>query len=237
MQKIEQSMLTPAAAETSIIPNGVDLSVFQPADQGIARSSIGIQPDAKVILFAAIHARQNIFKGYHTMRSAVTLIAKQPQCQKMILIVLGEDAPPEHIGQTEIRFVPYEKDPKVVARYYQASDVYIHAARADTFPTTILESMACGTPVVATAVGGIPEQVRDGVTGFLVPPEDAETMAKAILMFLTNDTLRTQLGYNAAQDAKKRFGLSRQVDAYLEWYRAIVERQNMERSPFQPANM
>jgi glycosyltransferase involved in cell wall biosynthesis len=79
--------------------------------------------------------------------------------------------------------------------------------------------------------------VRNDVTGFLVPPEDAETMAEAIIILLTDDALRTRLGCNAAQDAQRRFGLSRQVDAYLEWYRAIIERQNMERSTFQPANV
>ena len=101
----------------------------------------------------------------------------------------------------------------------------------------MLEALACGTPVVATEVGGIPEQVKDDVTGLLVPPEDAEAMAEAIIILLTDEALRTRLGYDAGQDARKRFGLSRQVDAYLEWYRTIVERKNMERSTLQPANL
>jgi glycosyltransferase involved in cell wall biosynthesis len=78
----------------------------------------------------------------------------------LVFVALGEDAPAERIGAAEIRFVPYQKDPAVVARYYQAADIYIHSARADTFPNTVLEALACGTPVVATAVGGIPEQVK-----------------------------------------------------------------------------
>ena len=118
--------------------------------------------------------------------------------------------------------MPYQKDPKVVARYYQVADVYIHAARADTFPNTVLEALACGTPVVATAVGGIPEQVEDGVTGFLMPPGDAEAMAEAIITLLTDDALRMRLGRNAAEDAQRRFTLNRQVEAYLGWYEELV---------------
>ena len=61
-----------------------------------------------------------------------------------------------------------------------------------------------------------------------VSPGDAEAMAEAIIILLTDEALRRRLGYDAGQDAQIRFGLSRQVDAYLEWYRAIVERHKME---------
>jgi len=66
----------------------------------------------------------------------------------------------ERIGQAEVKFVPYQSSPEDVAKYYQIADVYVHAARADTFPNTVLEALACGAPVVATAVGGIPEQIK-----------------------------------------------------------------------------
>ena len=100
---------------------------------------------------------------------------------------LGEASPPERIGDVEIRFVPYLKDPRKVARYYQAADLYLHPARADTFPTTILEALACGIPVVATAVGGIPEQVMEGQTGFLVPVGDARALARRVIDLLGDE--------------------------------------------------
>ena len=113
----------------------------------------------------------------------------------------------------------------MVARFYQAANIYLHAAKADTFPNVVLEALACGTPVVATAVGGIPEQVKDGVTGFLVASGDAEAMAKHIMMLFTDDALRRQFSLNAAHDGRKRFDLNRQVNAYVEWYHAIAERR------------
>ena len=77
--------------------------------------------------------------------------------------------------------------------------------------------------MVATAVGGIPEQVEDGVTGFLVPPGDAEMMASRIEQLLSDDELRRKMGTQAAKVAHNLFSLERQVNEYLNWYREILE--------------
>jgi len=74
-----------------------------------------------------------------------------------------------------------------------------------------LEAMVCGTPVVATAVGGIPEQVEDGITGFLVPPGNVEVMVERIIRLLGNEELRLRMSHQATEDARQRFDLNRQV--------------------------
>jgi glycosyltransferase involved in cell wall biosynthesis len=79
------------------------------------------------------------------------------------------------------------------------------------------------TKKIVVGAGGIPEQVKDGVTGCLIPPKDAGAMAKHILMLLTDDTLRRQFSLNTAQDARERFDLNHQVDAHFEWYRMISD--------------
>ncbi|HLA82594.1 MAG TPA: glycosyltransferase, partial [Thermoleophilia bacterium] len=127
-------------------------------------------------------------------------------------------------GQAEVCFVPYQKDPESVASYYQAADVYVHAARADTFPNTVLEALACGTPVVATSVGGIPEQVEEGVTGFLTPPGDARAMATRTEQLLSDNPLRQRFAAAAVQSARRRFNLDRQVNDYLAWYQELIVR-------------
>jgi glycosyltransferase involved in cell wall biosynthesis len=224
MEKVQKSILAPAVVETRIIPNGVDLSVFFPADKDSARRSIGVSSDSKVILFAGVNIRQNIFKDYFTMRSAIALIAQYLQGKNIVTIGLGEEAPPERSGQMEVRFVPYQKDPKVVALYYQSADVYIHAAPEDNFPNTILESLACGTPVVATAVGGIPEQIIDGENGFLVPAGDSRAMATQIEQILSDDDLRHRISKSAADSARRLFDLERAADNYLKWFEIIREK-------------
>ncbi len=249
MRKVEESILAPAIVSARIIPNGVDLSVFRPADRQTVRTALHIPPDARVILFTANNIRGNIWKDYQTMRAAVTLVAERFYGQQILFLALGEGAPAERIGQASVCFVPYQKDPKTVACYYQAADVYMHATRVDTFPNTVLEALACGTPIVATAVGGIPEQVKglraacggidktdcqlwdaDEATGILITPGDAEGMALAIGSLLRNTQLHRQLGANAVQDARKRFDLERQAQAYLAWYQALIAQRHVKNS-------
>jgi glycosyltransferase involved in cell wall biosynthesis len=221
MRKVEQSMLAPAIIGARVIPYGIDTSVFHPADRQEARATLNIPQDTRVLLFAANGIRANIWKDYQTLRAAIAMVAEHLHNQDVLFIALGEDAPAEQIGQAEICFVPFQKDPETVARYYQAADVYAHAAKVDTFPNTVLEALACGTPVVATTVGGIPEQIQDGATGFLVPPGASGTMVKRIIQLLADNSLQSRIGTQAADIARKHFDLNRQVDDYLAWYQEI----------------
>ena len=148
---------------------------------------------------------------------------KTGEVDKIVFVALGGGTGTEQIGNAEVKLIPFEADPLALARFYQASDVYIHAARADTFPNAVIEAMACGTPVVATSVGGIPEQIDDGRTGFLTPPGDADVMADRIVALLSDSSLLTEISANASKLAREKFDLARQVNDYLSWYRAILE--------------
>lgn len=226
MEKVEQSTLAPAVVDARVIPNGVDLSVFHPADKARIREEMGLPQDARMVIFTANGIRKNIWKDYQTMRNAIGIVSESWRDQKVIFLALGEDAPSEQIAQAVVQFIPYQADPKAVARYYQAADIYIHAARAEVWGLTITEAMACGTPVVATAVGGIPEQIDDNVSGFLTPPSDSKAMADKIIRLLTHRELRQQMGKQAAEIARKRFSLNRQVDDYLAWYQEILDNRH-----------
>jgi glycosyltransferase involved in cell wall biosynthesis len=225
MQKVERSMLSPGIEEARVIPNGVDLSIFHPADQRAARTELGLPQHADVLLFAANVIRDNVWKDYETLREAILRVAEMCQERQILFIGLGDDGVSERIGRAELRFVAYQDDPAIVARYYQAADIYVHAARADTFPTSVIEALACGIPVVATAVGGIPEQIDDGRTGLLVPAADAQGLAKCIVRLLADDALKQRLGIAAVAVARERFDVLQQVDTYLQWYGELVERR------------
>jgi glycosyltransferase involved in cell wall biosynthesis len=87
----------------------------------------------------------------------------------------------------------------------------------------VVEALACGTPVVATAAGGIPELFEDGSPGFLTPAGDAEMMAGRIVQILKDDDLRQSMSRRAVLSAR-RFDLNCQADNFLAWYREIVEK-------------
>ena len=226
MGKVEQSMLSPGIVDARVVPNGVDGKVFHPADRVEARKLLGIAPETSMLLTSGIMMRRNVWKDYPTLREALAQAASRSAGRSLLLIVLGEDAPPERVGGLEIRYLPFQDDPLVVARYFQAADVYVHSAREDTFPNSVLEALSCGTPVVATSVGGIPEQIDEAQSGFLVSPGDASALADRVRLLLSTPSLREIMGKQAAEAARRRFTFDRQADAYLAWYQELIDKNS-----------
>jgi len=229
MRQVEQSMLAPAVVEARVIPNGVDANVFRPGEKGEARASLGLPQDAAVLLFVANAAKQNVFKDYKTVEACTRRVAARFRTRKVLLLVLGQADETLVFDNGEIQWVPFQTQRAVTARFYQAADVYVHAAKSDTFPNTILEALSCGTPVVATAVDGIPEQVEEGRSGFLVPAGDADSMAAHVCRLLSTESLRAAIGRAAAERASRLFGLDKQVDAYLGWYGEMTASRRTEK--------
>lgn len=247
MDKVHQSMLAPAIVESRVIPNGVDLSIFRPSNKNVVREQLGISQDADVLMLAAYGLRRDRWKDFTTLKAVVELMGKEQRTRPIIFIVLGEEGTSGAVGNVSVLFVERQTEPKAVARYYQAADLYIHAARADTFPNNVIESLACGTPVIATALGGIPEQIKglsmespdaisiamnlefysyEQATGILVPQGHPEIISGRVAQLLGDRELLRRLGDNASADALQRFGLKTQVDSYLTWYSHILNQRN-----------
>ncbi len=216
MDMVERSILAPAAMRRQVIPNGVDLDVFGPGDRAAARRGLGVDDDAMLVVFAAQGGRANEFKDFPTLRTALARLQVS-----VVAAALGDPASgEEQAGRATIRSAG-EVPPAGVARWLQAADLYVHPSRADTFPSSVLEALACGTPVVASRVGGIPEQVREE-TGVLVDPADPAGLASAIESLLADPSRRERMSAAAAEDARTRFSLDRQADAYLELYAEVL---------------
>ena len=224
LNRVEKSILHPY--QSKIIPYGVELNTFCPVKNLDAnRKELNIPENTYVLLFCGNHASKSPFKDYQTVENAVT----QLEGKNVLLITLGGNSNLEKRGTVTIRHVPYESNSSMLAKYYQSADIFLHAAHADNFPNTILESLASGVPVITTAVGGIPEQVQDGSTGFLVPSHDYKAMAEKINVLLSNRDLRLRMAGNARKRAEKYYDLEVQVDKYLDWYHMILEEQNQIR--------
>ena len=218
--KVRQSIVMPGAKRLKVIPNGVDTSVFKPGDGASAREQLGWPQEAFIVMFAAQSARHSIWKDYSTMREAVRLAGEKVVGRPIRFFAIGDTAPADEAGAAKIEFLPYRDS---MAECYQACDVYLHAAKADTFPSTVIEALACAAPVVATAVGGIPEQIVEGETGFLVPPGDALAFAERLSRLSRSPELARTMGAAASRDARGRFTLERMVSNYLELYQEVKD--------------
>jgi glycosyltransferase involved in cell wall biosynthesis len=224
MNRALNSVLRVGVRDWKVIPNGIDLSVFHPGPKSAARQELGLPPNAWISLFVGFGLRSSRFKDYETIESAITQASVQSG-RPHYLVCVGEAGEEQRHDLGVIRFVDYESDRNNLARYYQSADVYLQASHADNFPTTILEAMACGTPVVATRIGGIPEQIEDGATGFLVPAQDPGAMAERIIQLQHDEPQLKAMGVTASQRVRKQFSLERMVDAYLSWYQEILSNQ------------
>lgn len=235
---VNDSMLAPGMVEGRVIPNGVDLEVFHPADRAAVRAELGLPQDVPVVMLTTGSLR-SMWKDDATLVRTIELIRRDGRQPQPCFVAVGRESAVPRSAGGDIRIVPFQHDPRAVARYCQAADVYLHASRADNAPLSVLEALACGTPVIATRVGGIPEQIRaldleqlsndaapsGDATGVLVPPRDAAAMARALRLLVDRPVLRRALGENAAADARARFSLEQQADAYLAWFDEIVARR------------
>jgi glycosyltransferase involved in cell wall biosynthesis len=225
MDKVKESILAPAMIEGRVIANGVDTNIFYPGEKQLARRELGLPINEPILLFVANGIKNNPFKDYSTLRKTIELLGEQSQTP-LHFIALGEDGEQEQVGQVTIHYISRISDMKLVAQYYRASDLYIHVAKAETFPNTVLEAMACRLPVIASNVGGIPEQVDDGITGLLIPAQNAELMARSAILLLKDPILREKMGKAAMLKVKDRFTLTHQVEQYLQWYEEILQTKN-----------
>jgi len=205
------------ADKIAVVPCGVDLDLFHPIPQNEAKQVLGIPSERCVILFVG---RIEPLKGIDTLLRAIALLAPEMPCwqDELAVIIIG-GAPGAGIEQVNAELDRLErlradlgieelvtfqgaKDQDTLVYYYSAAQMVIMPSHYESFGMVALEAMACGTPVVASKVGGLAYNVRDGQTGFLVPGGDAEALAARIRLLLQDHALRQQLGEQAAHWAQ-----------------------------------
>lgn len=221
MDRVQESMLNGNLHR--VIPNAIDLTIFRPESKAKARTELDLPVQAKIVLLTA-HTR---FKDYATMEAALSQITPPDSVDgansDLIFLCLGKSEPAKVVGQGHMHYQGFVRDQRQVAKYYQAADVFIHASRDEAFGKAIVEAQACGTPVIATAVGGATELVQEGVTGFRVAGGDSVGMATALQRLLCDPRRCAAMGEAGATFAAIHFGLPRQVDTFLDWYAEIRE--------------
>ena len=201
--------------KVTVVPPGVDLGHFYPIPVDEARQFIGLAPDARMILFVG---RIEPLKGLDTLIKAVACLRVRDLSEPVHLAVIGgdPDAEPEEMSSEMARIQKICDDltvGKMVAflgkrsqdtlpYYYSAAEVVVMPSHYELFGMVALEAMACGTPVIASQVGGLAYLVQDGMTGYHVPDGDDEILCGKLSALLGDPSLRRSLGRNAAEYAR-----------------------------------
>ena len=200
-----------------VIPNGVDTEVFRPRDPRVAREVLGVPLDARVVLFVA----EWMYRPAKGFAILAAVLQGMSNVSNLMLVSVGTGRPATDVGVPHLK-VPAIRSERLLSFVYSAADLLVIPSLQENFPFVVLEAMACGVPVVGSDVGGIAEQVRPGVNGFLVPARDPAALREAILRLLKDPTLHTEMSNRARSSVLERYTLTRQTQSYIELYTAIL---------------
>lgn len=206
------------------VPSAVDDTVFgrQPCDSPWFRTEFHVSPGQPVL---ATISQLIPRKGHDTLLKAMVMVRESFRDVRLLLFGRGPleqtiRARIEELGLTEA--VTLEGFRSDIPRILHCVDLLVHPAVKEGLGVALLQAASSGVPVVASRAGGIPEVVEDGVTGLLVPPGDAPTLAEAIIAVLSDHGRARSFGNNAATRAKALFSIDRMVEGNFEVYKNVV---------------
>ena len=207
-----------------VVPNGINLNRYLTnGEDATVRRELGIKAGSPVIgtvgnLFAV--------KGQIYLIRACRIVAKT--FPDFVLLVAGEgeeltvlQTEAHDLGiQENVKFLGFRED---VPSLLQAMDVFVLPSLSEGLPLSVLEAQALQKPVVASDVGGVPEVVEDGISGFLVPPKNPQALADKILLLLRNTQLATDLGKEGRKRVEQAFSLEHMIQEYQSLYEELFQ--------------
>ncbi|WP_051184479.1 glycosyltransferase [Desulfatiglans anilini] len=210
-----------------VIPNGIDTEEFKPGNREEVRKRLGIEPDAFVVLFSAdnlMEKRKNIASLCTCLNACLEDLTFADRARKGKTRVLafgsGSEEVQGRIG-LPVSGLGRLSDLEWIRDAYGAADVFVLSSLEDNLPNTVMEAMACGTPVAAFEVGGVPEMIEDGKTGRLAAAGDLEALTRAILDLAGDSAKRLAMGERCRRVALERFALGHQAAAYLALFEEL----------------
>ena len=206
--------------ESTCIPPSIDTNLFRPMDKVAARAQLGLPQNARLVLFMS----HNVGLPRKGLRELVQALSLMPDTRNLVLLVVGDNrTAPQLTAPFQIAMVNYIGDDAAVSALYSAVDVTAVPSRQDVGPLTMLESMSCATPVVGFAMGGVPDMVTEGETGFLAPPGDVAALSAAFVRAFADQERLQACGARGRALVEQRHTPQAQASAYLALYQRLHE--------------
>ncbi len=209
-----------------VIPGGVDTELFSPMDRDLVRQTLGLQ-DTNIILYVG---RIEPLKGVDILLRAVSQLDR---AHPVKTIIIGGDLENDSeitrlkaltvdLGISQVVSFMGRLEQQVLPSYYNAADICVVPSYYESFGLVALEAMSCGTPVIASRVGGLPTFVKDSLTGYLIPWHCPEPFADVLEILLDSDGMRKVMG-GAAREAALGMGWPNVVDQLLSLYNKLLD--------------
>jgi glycosyltransferase involved in cell wall biosynthesis len=214
--RVQASPLTERFPAT-VIPNGLNPDLFQPRDTEGLRSALEIPREHRIVLFVAQSA-QNHRKGFDLLSDALVAL----DADDMTLLSIGGNEPDLGTALPHTHLGTIESD-LLLSVFYSLADLFVIPSRQDNLPNTVLESMACGTPVVGFDTGGIPDMVRPGETGWLAEVGNVQALRNAVEEALVRNGERKRRGQRCREVVEDEYTLAQQAQRYQKLYRGLLQ--------------
>ncbi|WP_460193321.1 glycosyltransferase family 4 protein [Thermosynechococcus sp. FA-CM-4201] len=207
----------------SVIPNPIDVEQWQPHDKKKVRQELGLPTDIPIVLFGAMGGGKDPRKGFDLLKEALGYLKGKDQ--PLQLVVFGEAQPrkKQDLG-FPAKYTGHITDETYLCKFYSAADVMIVPSRQDNLPNTAIEAIACGTPVVAFNIGGLPDIVTHEKNGYLAQAFDSQDLARGIQWVLQDPQRHAQLCAQARADTVRKFAYPVVAKQYLAVYQEVLSK-------------
>ncbi len=214
------------ASMIATIHNGIDLAAYSPKSKAGTRRKPAVQQKPGVLIGTV--ARLHSSKGLDVFLDAARLVLAAEPSARFVIGGTGPEEEKLRAKVRDLRMEPYVKMPGFVAdvpEFLSKLDIYVLSSDQEGIGLAVLEAMAAGLPVVATAVGGVPEAVVDGVNGILVPPRQPKALAHAIVRLVVDPDMARTMGVAGRARAEKMFDAKVMAEKTVNVYRRLVARK------------
>jgi glycosyltransferase involved in cell wall biosynthesis len=212
-------MSYPTLTDVRVINNGIDTDIFVPGDKNRLREELNLPKEKFLVLFVAEFSTDNPFKGGEIVREVIHRNQEDTFC----FITIGSEKKSNSPNHIEFSYISKDDE---LAKLYAACDVLFYPTNADNFPLVVLEAMACGLPVIASAIAGIPEIIQDNYNGFLVEGysdvTSYESKLHQVVELNKTDDLDT-IALNARKTVEEKFKLKIMLENYNSLYQSILK--------------
>lgn len=217
---VKQSALF-SQTRTEVIPNGVDHHRFKPMGRDRAREILGLPLNKRLVLFGAVNATSDSRKGFHLLKLALKEFNATSHDTELVVFGASSGLGMADFGQ-KCHYLGRLHDEISLALVYAAADVFAAPSIQDNLPNTVMESIACGTPVVAFNIGGMPDMIEHQRNGYLAQAFEPADFAAGLQWVLADSERWQRLSSRARKKSEQEFTLDIQARNYLQLFKQII---------------
>lgn len=199
--------------KVSVIPYNINFDLFKPIEKNIAKENFGIDTTKKVILFVSMNIEDQR-KGFEYFKKSIIELENTIEnwTNDYEILAIGRNSDVKHFN-TKIHYTGRLSNIEKISMAYAAADVFVAPSTQDNLPNTVIESLACGTPVVAFNIGGMPDMIDSTINGYIAEFDNYKEISKGILYCISNN-----LSDNARNSALSKFQSSEVAKSYVDLY-------------------